>query len=210
MRLQHFVRRLLTRRSFLPGERVRMNPVLWIIFALMVLILPLRWIFAVFFAAAFHELCHGIMIYLCGSRILSAEVGDSGIILETEPMRPAAELLCALAGPVGGLLLLPLVRWFPRIAICAAIQSLYNLLPVYPLDGGRALRCVLGFFFPPATVCRLCLWAERICFAGILCLGLYGTLVLKLGGMPLIYGCLVLYQLSKRKIPCKPGRQRVQ
>lgn len=49
------------------------------------------------------------------------------------------EVLCALAGPLGGFLLLFLLHSAPRIALCAFVQSVCNLIPVYPLDGGRAL-----------------------------------------------------------------------
>ena len=53
------------------------------------------------------------------------------------------ELLAVLAGPAGSLLLLSLYRVLPRVAVCAAVQGFYNLLPIEPLDGGRALRLCL-------------------------------------------------------------------
>ena len=197
-------------RSFPTDRKIQFHPLLWILLALMVLVLPVRWLLAVFAAALFHELCHCAMIRLCGGRTLSVQIGGSGTTLETEAMTPGKELLCALAGPVGGLLLLTMMRWLPRLVICAAIQSLYNLIPVYPLDGGRALRCFLSFLFPREKAETISLWVERLCLAGILGLGMYGTFFLRLGWMPLIYAGILLYQLSRRKIPCKPVRQRVQ
>lgn len=72
--------------------------------------------------------------------------------METLPMSTGRELIAVLAGPAASLLLLSLVRVFPRVAICGLIQGIYNLLPIYPLDGGKALRCLMalveekGFF----------------------------------------------------------------
>ena len=59
-------------------------------------------------------------------------------------MSGGREVVCILAGPLGGLSLLLLCRRFPRVAICGMLQSVYNVLPIYPLDGGRALRGILG------------------------------------------------------------------
>ena len=48
---------------------------------------------------------------------------------------------------------LPVLLWekCPRLAFCATLLSAWNLLPIYPLDGGRALRLLLR---------RNCKWAE--------------------------------------------------
>lgn len=111
--------------------------------ALLLLILPLHWLAAAVLAAGVHELCHLGAVYALGGRVLSFCIGPAGARMETDLQGRGRALLAALAGPAGSLLLLFLGRFLPHVAVCAAIQGLFNLLPLYPLDGGRVLRCCL-------------------------------------------------------------------
>lgn len=171
-----------------------------IILALAVLILPLQWIFAVVLAAAFHELCHYLAVKACGGEIHRLSVGISGARMEVTGLSEMQELLCALAGPAGGLLLLLFARWLPRTAVCAAFQSLFNLIPVYPLDGGRALRCCLDRIMPDKTE-RICLWIRQLCLAGIALLGLYGTVILRLGLLPMGLSAMIFVKIACKQPP---------
>ena len=110
--------------------------------AILLLMIPLRWILAAFLAAGFHELGHCLAVELLGGTILEANVSARGAKLRAAPMSPERELLCVLAGPAVSVALFGLRRLFPRIAVCALIQGVFNLLPIYPLDGGRAVRCL--------------------------------------------------------------------
>lgn len=187
------------------GRRVTLEAGAYLLLALMIFLLPLRWIAAALFAGIVHELCHVLAIRLCGGRILAVQIGAGGTVIQTEPMDCLQEMLCALAGPLGGLLLLSLARWLPRVAICAGLQSVYNLLPLYPLDGGRALRCGALLLLPPNTAERFFCLVQAGCLCAILVLGIYGAFFLRLGLVPMLIAVLLL-----RKIPCKPGQQRVQ
>lgn len=171
-----------------------------IILALAVLVLPLQWFLAIVLAAVFHELCHYLAVKICGGKFLGLEFGAEGARMEVWGLSDMQELICALAGPVGGLCLLPFVRWIPRMAICAACQSLFNLIPVYPLDGGRAMMCLLNMFMPKKAD-RISLWVRRFCLLGIAGLGLYGTLALGLGAFPMAVTIMIF-----AKIACKPDR----
>lgn len=111
-------------------------------------------------------------------------------------------MICALAGPLGSFLLVCMIRWFPMIGFCAGIQGLYNLLPVYPFDGGRVLQALVG----EKAANIIGLWT-------ILLLSLFGIYAvirfdLGLGAVLLIF--LLIRKGTFRKISCKDGRQGVQ
>lgn len=190
--------------------KFHISPAACIAAALMVLCLPLPWILAAAVAAAFHELCHYIALRLCGMRTSSLFIGSGGAAMETEPLSCGKELLCALAGPLGSLSLLLLAKWFPRIAICAGCHALYNLLPLYPLDGGRALHCGARLLLPPKAVAAACSATENLCLFVICLIALYTTVSLHLGLLPVVMAVLLILKGQKVKTPCKPVRLGVQ
>lgn len=120
----------------------------YIFIAMMLLTLPLHWLLAVAGAAAIHECSHIAALRLLGVPVRRLELDIGGARLISGPLTPSAEILCAAAGPLGGLLSLPLARWLPALAVCCFAQSIFNLLPIYPLDGGRIMRCILRLFLP--------------------------------------------------------------
>lgn len=124
----------------LPELRVKGRA--FLVLAFWLLAVPVQWVAAAMTAACVHELGHIIAVWMCGGRIWRLEIDGFGAKMETEPLVPKEELLCALAGPLAGALLCLFWRWVPRIAVCAGVQTLFNLLPVFPLDGGRALRAL--------------------------------------------------------------------
>lgn len=115
--------------------------------------------FPFFLAATFHELGHILCLRYTGATIHTLSLGLHGAVMETAPLSYGQEILCALAGPAFGLLLLPLSRVYPWLAFWGLCQSLYNLLPLYPLDGGRVLRALLCLLLPLETAQR---WSNTI------------------------------------------------
>ena len=146
--------------------------------ALTLLVLPLPWVAAAVLAAAVHELCHYLAIAALGGQVGRIAVGSGGAAMELGCLSPVRELLAAAAGPVGSLSLMLMGRFFPRLAPCGLVQGLFNLLPIYPLDGGRILRRALELALSDRAAAAITCWTG---FAFALC----GTFFcLRLGFLP--------------------------
>lgn len=189
---------------------MHISSALFFLLAFMLLMLPLQWCFAMIVAAMWHELCHYWAVKCCGGQINQIRLTPVGAKMESTPMPPGKNLLCALAGPFGGLLLLLLARWMPRTALCAGMQSLYNLLPISGLDGGTALRCTANILFPKKQADTICQWTERIIVAAFLILGIYGSIIKKLGLLPIIVAVFLVMRTQNGKFPCKQRSEALQ
>lgn len=188
---------------------IRIDPRSYFFGALLILLLPLDWLMAAVGAAAFHELCHALGIYLLGGKIKSVCISVGGAVMETEIPGKGRELLCALAGPMGSLLLITFCHIFPKLAICAGVQGIFNLLPVYPLDGGRAVRCCLDLCIPQKAE-GIQITIEIMALISLAALAAAGTFVLSMGILPLFVTALFILKAILRKRPCKRKRFGVQ
>jgi len=191
---------------------LRTNGAVLVILALSLLILPLQWIGAALLAALVHELAHAAAVRLCSGQIYALQLGVSGAAMEIPPMSRPQELFCALAGPLGGLLLLPLAKWLPRTAVCAAFHSLYNLLPVYPLDGGRAVRSICEMLFLEKTATYICDFLSCAVCVFLVVIGFCSVFVWRLGLIPAVAAVLTVFKIraNAAKFPCKAARVKVQ
>lgn len=153
--------------------------------ALMLLALPLQWLFAAVFAAMFHEFCHAITVYFCTGRVIAVHVGQKGACMKAQMLTHGEELICTLAGPMGSLLLLLLVRFIPRISFCAAVHGIYNFLPLSNLDGGKVLYKTL-YFLRVDNGHNICAIVQWVTIAILWLLAIYLAFYLKLGLFPLL------------------------
>ena len=185
------------------ARKLTFSPGLFFSIAILLLILPFPWVFAMGVAALVHELFHLAALYLCKEMPQNAGIYAGVAMIQIPEMSRKKELLCSLAGPVGSMLLLLFARWIPRIAICAALQSAYNLLPIYPLDGGRALSCLLSMLLPPPKAKSVLQYFENGVLAVVLLLGVYGSFGLELGLLPLIIAITLYFRTKSGKILAK-------
>ena len=183
---------------------------LYLYLAVLLLLLPLDWLIALSISAAVHELFHLVAIRILGLRVYSIKIGPFGARIYTEPMEPAKELVCALAGPLGGFILLLVAKWIPMTALCAVFQSLYNLLPVYPSDGGRAMHCLIHLLAPPRWATSICTIADRMILALLAMILICFTIQFRIGLLPMLVVAVPVLGRLCGKIPCKDALDKVQ
>jgi Zn-dependent protease len=113
-----------------------------------------------FFASVlFHELSHSVVARFYKIRVLSITLFVFGGVarLGREPTKPIQEFNIAIAGPIASLVLAfgfySLTLLFPYEQMVGALAvwlwqtnaalALFNLLPGFPLDGGRVFRAIV-------------------------------------------------------------------
>ena len=138
-----------------------------ILAAVLLLMLPIQWLVAALIAAITHELCHALMTIILGGKIESITIGGRGAVMKATALSSTKEMVACFAGPVGSLSLLLLARWMPRTAICGLIHGIYNLLPLFPLDGGRILRSLLYCVLTPPRANRVFAITQRFFIVGL-------------------------------------------
>jgi len=137
---------------------------------------------AILFASVlFHELGHSLVARTLGARILDITLWPLGGLsrMEGMPERPREELLIALAGPATNALLLAVAALFgahvapsalgagahslDTFATIQASLALFNLVPAFPMDGGRALRALLAARYGRLNATELAVRVGRWC-----------------------------------------------
>lgn len=108
-------------------------------------------------AAAVHELGHCLMLKRLGADIRGLHLNVFGAAMEIDNTRLSygGELAAALAGPAANLLCVLLLaplggRWTVFLG-ANLMLCIFNLLPVRPLDGGRALELLVSWSAGPAA-----------------------------------------------------------
>ncbi|HXQ67650.1 MAG TPA: site-2 protease family protein [Alphaproteobacteria bacterium] len=115
-----------------------------------------------FFSLIFHELSHSLVARRYGLPIRGITLFIFGGVAEMsdEPPSAKAEFWMALAGPAASILLAllawalsglgaaagvpePVTAVVRYLALINAVLAVFNLVPAYPLDGGRVLRAAL-------------------------------------------------------------------
>ena len=177
-------------------DKIELRPGAFLVPAFLLLVLPWQWVGAAVFAAGIHELCHIIALVLTGGEIRGIVISGSGATIRAECPCAWRECLSAMAGPLGSACMLLFYRQLPRVALCALVHCLYNLLPLFPLDGGRILRSILSITLSPL---KAEIAERRIGFVTYLLVAVFLLAVTHcLGAAPLLLGILLLLRLKRK------------
>lgn len=202
----HFAGVSLEMRIF--GIRTELSPYLFICLAAALFILPLRWLVAMVTAAVVHEAGHLLALRLSKVAVEKLALDLLGARIIVKPLTLKQEFLCACAGPGAGLLLIGAGRLYPELAVCAFAQSLYNLIPIMPLDGGRIIRCALETLVSPQWSEKIMIMLEIVICAMMLYMGAVCLLNRLLFAACVLTAFVLL--CAKRKIACKGESYAVQ
>ena len=170
---------------------------------LVLLFVPIQWAIGWTIAALIHEAGHVTVLCIWGIKIHAVRIGILGAKIETEPISPAVEAICAVCGPVAGLLTILLREALPYIAVSALVQSAYNLLPVFPLDGGRAMNALLNLCLPSACAAKISRCISIFMIVITFVCGIYISVKCDLGFLPILFpGIPLIFTVRKNSLHC--------
>ena len=190
------------------NERIVFEPGFFIMLSIALLIIPVRWIISWFIAVFVHELSHFVALRLCNVSVFQISIDMFGTDIQTDAMSTGQEIVSAIAGPLGSLLLLLFLRVFPYISLCALAQLLFNLIPIYPMDGGRVVTGICVGLLGRRRGVGLSKAVSLTFWVFLLCTSLFISFQYKLGVTPVLIAVLIIARTLK--IPCKERQLIVQ
>lgn len=186
-------------------------------------------ILLLFACVVLHELGHSIAAQHYGIEVREITLWPLGGLaqLAEMPRKPVQELVIALAGPLVNVLIfivLALVGLgrshdifseislsqqalaitsfdlLRELALLNVVLVVFNLIPAFPMDGGRVLRASLGFVLSRERATYIAMWVGRLFAAGFVILGIYSTdLVLIFIGIFVFSGAGAEYRSVRRE-----------
>ncbi|MBK7641577.1 MAG: site-2 protease family protein [Planctomycetes bacterium] len=162
------------------GITLRLHILLLVLFGVLIVGGQDPLIYAILFGCVLlHELGHSLVALAFGIRVVDITLWPLGGMARMSriPESTLIEGLIALAGPAVNFLLAGLGHlaggvWGGPFAFVNLLMGLFNLLPAFPMDGGRLLRALLGsngrWLLATERAVRIGRWfAVLLCVAGV-------------------------------------------
>ncbi len=182
------------------------KPSLYFAFAFSLLLFPIRWLIGWLIAVIVHEACHLIALVFCKAKVYRITLDVTGARIYTHNLTPIQEFCSCLAGPIGSFLLATSMCKYPYLALCAFIQGLFNFIPIYPMDGGRALGCALRYFLGKTKGDKACFYFGVVFAVALFVLTLFLTFRFHFGLIPIALAFVVLFRAGvPEKVLAKVG-----
>jgi Zn-dependent protease/predicted transcriptional regulator len=181
-------------------------------------------VLAMFVCVILHELGHALTARRFGIKTEDITLYPIGGVakLERIPERPYQELLVSIAGPLVNiaimLLLLPFfydtdviqmlgndggiitpANFLTSLAFLNVWLALFNLIPAFPMDGGRILRSLLAMRFSRLKATAYAVGIGKILAFGFIIAGFFYNPFLIFIGVFVILGAQAEYEMVKNK-----------
>ena len=151
------------------GKRITISLALTLAAAFIYYVVSIETTIAIALPVAVHELAHIIALRFFGLKVKSVRAELTGLCIDYCGFaEPVAHIAAAFAGPAGGF------TWMELSAGISLLLSVFNLLPVLPLDGGRILLGLMTMLLGARTGERI---AYRISIAITVLLLIAGTVL---------------------------------
>lgn len=188
------------------------------------LMMDLAVVFALFGCVALHELGHALAARGYGVRTRDIILYPIGGVarLERMPEKPWPEIVIALAGPAVNVVIaiglfavlmvlgpiltvtapgMTLAEFLGRMLLLNIVLVAFNLIPAFPMDGGRVLRASLNLFTDRLTATKIAATVGAVAALGI---GLYGLFA---GSLSLMLLAGIVFILGQAELAGTQARE---
>ncbi len=195
--------------------RFRISPLVFVFAAVMIYFGNALYLVGYSVAVVMHEMAHAEVARRRGYVLDSIKIMPYGASLtgSFEGVTPKDEFLIAVAGPLCnvGLAVLCIAVWWlapaayfftETFVLCNVFTALTNLLPIFPLDGGRAILAMLSKRLPRQKAYGIVRW-----FGCAACAFFLFLFVLSLfRGVNFTFALMALFVLSGTLFPDKNSK----
>jgi len=186
------------------------------------IIWALIYILAIFLCVTLHELGHALAALRYGIKTKSITLYPIGGVAQLEkiPEKPEHELVVALSGPLVNLVIACILwLWIVfspinyyiedigikinsnnlllNLAAANVVLIFFNLLPAFPMDGGRVFRSILALTMDRIKATRIAMIIGQVMAIIFIFLGFKGNPFLIIIGIFIFFGAVQEYQMIK-------------